>query len=281
MKEYQINVNNSKNQIQKFIVEEYDNYVVLKQYLSNEIDLVEIPAKINNKNVTIVGDCCFFNHPEIIDVYFSSAIQSIGNAAFAYCKGISKLDLPDSIKEIGVSAFRDCTGLNRVVMPKHLKVLSAGLFAFCHLNCDAEVVLPHELEKIDVHAFYSGGFFELKIPDTVKRIAVGAFNGGPKVITSLPYDKGWYLDWPYGEKIVFSDGQEGIVSNITYVGIDCTNSEILEVTIGNKKQNIFYPSCGENVYKFENIHSQQMMQEDIKNYPEVEELYQAWLNGLV
>lgn len=45
MKEYQINVNNSKNQIQKFIVEEYDNYVVLKQYLSNEIDLVEIPAK--------------------------------------------------------------------------------------------------------------------------------------------------------------------------------------------------------------------------------------------
>lgn len=83
------------------------------------------------------------------------------------------------------------------------------------------------------------------------------------------------------KKIVFSDGQEGIVSNITYVGIDCTNSEILEVTIGNKKQNIFYPSCGENVYKFENIHSQQMMQEDIKNYPEVEELYQAWINGLV
>ena len=53
MKEYQINVNNSKNQIQKFIVEEYDNYVVLKQYLSNEMDLVEIPAKINNKNVTV------------------------------------------------------------------------------------------------------------------------------------------------------------------------------------------------------------------------------------
>ena len=50
-------------------------------------------------------------------------------------------------KEIGVSAFRDCTGLNRVVMPKHLKVLSAGLFAFCHLNCDAEVVLPHEQEQ--------------------------------------------------------------------------------------------------------------------------------------
>lgn len=153
MKEYQINANNSKNQIQKFIVEEYDNYVVLKQYLSNEIDLVEIPAKINNKNVTVVGDCCFFNHPEIIGVYFSSAIQSIGNAAFAYCKGISKLDLPDSIKKIGISAFRDCTGLNRVVMPKHLKVLSAGLFAFCHLNCDAEIVLPHELEEIDVHAF--------------------------------------------------------------------------------------------------------------------------------
>lgn len=100
MKEYQINVNNSKNQIQKFIVEEYDNYVVLKQYLSNEIDLVEIPAKINNKNVTVVGDWCFFNHPEIIGVYFSSAIQSIGNAAFAYCKGISKLDLPDQLRKL-------------------------------------------------------------------------------------------------------------------------------------------------------------------------------------
>ena len=66
MKEYQINVNNSKNQIQKFIVEEYDNYVVLKQYLSNEIDLVEIPAKINNKNVTVIYINLIFFHTYLL-----------------------------------------------------------------------------------------------------------------------------------------------------------------------------------------------------------------------
>ncbi|MEE0913165.1 MAG: leucine-rich repeat domain-containing protein [Ruminococcus sp.] len=176
----------------------------------------------------IIGDTCFFNHPEIYSIQFPRLLTAIGNASFALCSRIKELVIPDSVVSIGVHAFRDCKGLKRVVMPKHLKVLSAGIFAFCYLSDDVQMTLPEDLEEIEPHAFYSGGTFKLVVPKNVKKIGVGAFNWGPKVITSLPFDKGWYLDWPYGEKILLSDGQVGIISDIKEITNGC---EILDVNV--------------------------------------------------
>ncbi|WP_255910698.1 leucine-rich repeat domain-containing protein [Ruminococcus sp. zg-924] len=269
---------NSKKQIQKFYAEEYDDYVVLRQYISNDINFVEIPSKINNKKVTVIGDSCFFNHPEIVVIVFPSTIVSIGKETFALCKGIKEFDLPDSITEIGVHAFRDCTGLKKVVMPKHLKILSAGIFAFCYLPTDVEMILPEELEEIDVHAFYSGGSFELIIPNTVKKIGVGAFNWGPKVITSLPYDKGWYLDWPYGEKVILGNEQIGVISDLQELGNGCN---ILEVTVNQEKCKVFYPCIHGKEFSFEDEKNQRMMENDIKDNDGIQDTYEAWRNGLI
>ena len=257
---------------------EHNDCVELAAYKGCDIEKMIIPAEYNGKPVTRVGEGCFFNHPEIISVSFPDKLASIGNSAFALCKGIEELILPDSIIEIEERAFRDCRSLKRVVMPKHLKVLRAGLFAFCYLNPDAEIILPEELEEIEVHAFYCGGSFRLMIPENVKKIGIGAFYMGPEALTLLPYDNGWYLDWPYGEEVEFADGQIGIVTDYKELTSYCMD---LEVTMENKKCNLFYPFINEIDYVFKKPESQRMMQDERKKVSAIEELYQSWQNGLL
>ena len=257
---------------------EQGDYVELSAYKGKDLKEIIIPTEYNGKPVTRVGNGCFFNHPEIVNVSFSDHITSIGNSAFALCEGIEELILSDSIIEIEEHAFRDCKGLKRVVMPKHLKVLRAGLFAFCNLPSDAEIILPEELEEIEAHAFYCSGSFKLVIPESVKNIGVGAFYWGPEAITSLPYDEGWYYDWPYGEEIVFADGQIGKVTDY----IELTNHCMaLEITMKNNTCNLFYPCINDRDYAFKKPESQKMMQDERKNIADIEEIYQAWNDGLL
>ncbi len=280
MKEYTFKTKNSNDEVQEFIIQENDDNIKLLEYLSCDISSVEIPDNINGKQITVIGDTCFFNHPEIYSIQFPRLLSAIGNASFALCSRIKELVIPDSVVSIGVHAFRDCKGLKRVVMPKHLKVLSAGIFAFCYLSDDVQIILPEDLEEIKPHAFYSGGTFKLVVPKNVKKIGVGAFNWGPKVITSLPFDKGWYLDWPYGEKILLSDGQVGIISDIKEIANGC---EILDVNVDNRTIKVFYPCFNSRDYRFEKEENQRQMEEsfDMNQVDDLKDIYQAWYNGLI
>ena len=140
------------------------------------------------------------------------------------------------------------------------------------------MILPEELEEIDVHAFYSGGSFELKTPNTVKKIGVGAFNCGPEIITSLSYDKGWYLDWLYGEKVIMETGQIGVISDLQELGNGCN---ILEVTVNQEKCKVFYPCIHGKEFSFKDEQNQRMMENDIKDNDGIQDTYEAWRNGLI
>lgn len=280
MRKYSITIKNSIGESQELIIQENDDSIKVLMFMSHDVSNVEIPYYINEKSVTVIGDNCFFNHPEILSIQFPNSLSSIGNASFALCSGIKELKIPDSVISIGVHAFRDCKGLRKVVMPKHLKVLSAGIFAFCYLSDDAQMILSDELEEIEPHAFYSGGTFKLVVPDSVKKIGVGAFNWGPEVVTSLPFDKGWYLDWPYGEKIILSDGQVGIVSDIKEITNGC---EILDLKVDNRIIKVFYPCFNGKDYCFEKEENQKQMIESfaMNHVDNLKDVYQAWYNGLI
>lgn len=280
MKEYTVKIKNSNGEFQEFIIQEEVGDIKLLKYLSYDINAVELPDNINEKPIAVIGDTCFFNHPEIYSIQFPRLLSAIGNASFALCSRIKELVIPDSVVSIGVHAFRDCKGLKRVVMPKHLKVLSTGIFAFCNLSDDVQIILPEDLEEIEPHAFYSGGTFKLVIPKNVKRIGVGAFNCGPKVKTSLTFDKGWYLDWPYGERIILSDGQIGVVSDIKEIANGC---EILDVNVDNITIKVFYPCINGRDYYFEKEENQRHMEESftMNQVDDLRGIYQAWYNGLI
>ena len=284
MEKKRIVVENSLHQKQEFGIYDHENHVVLGTFLSREIEQVEVPATANGKPVTAIGDNCFFNCVDMQTVSLPNSITDIGVQAFAMCKSLIELELPDSITNIGAYAFRDCRGLQKVVLPNNLKRLSQGLFSFCYLN-NPEIILPEGLEVIERSAFWSAGTFDLRIPDSVKEIGVGAFYLGPSPITVLPYDKGWFSEWPYGELVECSDGK-GRITDIHYLDHNC---RLYEVAVNTEVKDYFYPCdwLDGNIF-FTEAKTQQQTQKEIektwKSQRELSDAYKLrdfWRQGLV
>lgn len=81
---------------------------------------------------------------------------------------------------------------------------------------------------------------KLRIPDSVKEIAVGAFEPGMEITSLLPYDKGWFMKWPYGESVtVPASFQQGKITDIHQLEHECL---LTEVTSGTEVRYYFYPS---------------------------------------
>lgn len=284
MERRRIVIENSHHQMQEFVIDEYDDHIVLGVLVSRNIEDVEIPDIVDGKPVTVIGEDCFFNCGKLKEILLPNTIESIGAQAFALCKSLTDIVLPDSVKDIGHHAFRDCRALKKVILSRELKSLPIGIFSFCYLD-NPEIVLPDGLEVIENGAFWSGGAFDLLIPDSVKKIGVGAFNWGPKPITKLPYDKGWFSQWPFGEAVTV-DNIIGKITDLHFLEGDC---ELHEAAIGEEVKSFFYP-CDylDGKIQFESEKNRQSMERDVefrwKSENDLSDTYKirdAWKRGLV
>ncbi len=270
---------NDKRQEQVFLYEKKESGLILDKYLSSDVRSVLIPSIIDGVPVVSIGNSCFYNHAEIEEISFPETLISIGDSAFALCRRIKKLIIPDSVQEIGLFAFRDCKGLETVILPSGLKTLKRGVFAFCSLY-NPDIRLPEGLETIETHAFYSAGLFELVIPESVKEIQPNAFEHlGPNPITSLPHDRSWYSRWPLGEKVTDDTGKSGIVSDVRRIQDDGVCS-ILSIRFKDREEKHFYP-FGMDGLTFDTEVSRKTIKDDLTASQENEDLYKAWLNGLI
>lgn len=261
-----------------FLISEYDGKITLERYLTYDVGSVLIPSCIYGKPVIGIGDDCFFNHNEIKDVSFPDTLTFIGAQAFALCSGIRELSLPDNIEDIEFLAFRDCKSLEQVKLPAKLKRIKQGLFSFCYLDKDTKIILPDGLEAIEGGAFWSAGCFNLSIPDSVKEIGVGAFNLGPCVQTCLPYDKGWYQSWPYGEKVVEKKGADYVITDV-YSLPASGGCMVLTIDSVTGSQKLFYPFVS-GEYCFAAPKNQERMEKELTEIKDVQQTYKAWLRGL-
>ena len=183
MERKRVTIENSLHQQQEFGIDEYEDHVVLSACLSDDVAVLDIPFVIEGKPITAIGGDCFFAHKEITAVSFLGTLKSIGMQAFGMCKGIRELILPDSITEIESYAFRDCTGLRKIVLPAALRTLKYGVFAFCYLPEDVEIILNEGLEAIESRVFGELNLFStVKIPNSVKKCAPDAFEPRVTVI---------------------------------------------------------------------------------------------------
>lgn len=280
MTEHDVICLTSADAAQKFRVSQSNSGTTLLHHLSDDIANVEIPAEIDGKPVTVIGEGCFFCHREIKSVVFPPCLESIGHSAFALCSGIHELIIPDSVTEIGPHAFRDCTGLRggRVVLSSGLSRLDVGIFAFCYMN-DVDIILPPHLKVIEAHAFYSAGYFPLRIPEGIEEIQTGAFaQSAAQIESPIPIEKRWFLDWPGGKEIVDSNGAVGIISDVRPATCGCL---ILTADMNDGPKDYFYPSVGEPSFSFTDPLTQKHMEEDLSKNSDAKDLYRAWQRGLL
>ena len=78
--------------------------------------------------VTAIGDDAFAYCSGLTRVTIPISVTTIGHDAFRYCKGLSSVTIPNSVTSIGDMAFLECSGLKSVTI--HGSVTSIGDWAF-------------------------------------------------------------------------------------------------------------------------------------------------------
>jgi hypothetical protein len=112
-----------------------------------------IPASIEGKPVTSIGDSAFRDCVNLSSIEIPDSVTSIGNYAFYSCVSMTSISIPESVTSLGASAFRYCTSLVSITIPE--SITSIGSYTFYGCTSLASITLPDSLISIGNYAFYN------------------------------------------------------------------------------------------------------------------------------
>ncbi len=75
----------------------------------------------------------------------------IGEGAFSYCTGITKLVIPENISEIPAKFVMGCTNLKKILLPERLHCIGDRAFADCS-NLES-IYIPDSVQRMGVDVF--------------------------------------------------------------------------------------------------------------------------------
>ena len=143
-------------------------------YLCNNLRLLNTIVIPNS--VTTIGNGAFAWCRGLTTVTIGNSVTTIGYRVFASCTGLTEVSIPNSVTSIGSSAFSNCRGLKTVTIGN--SVTTIGNWAFASCTGLTEVSIPNSVTTIGDGAFDScTGLTKVTIPNSVTIIANNAFNG--------------------------------------------------------------------------------------------------------
>ena len=87
-------------------------------------------------------------------IVIEEGVTSIGNSAFAYCRGLISITIPDSVTSIGEWAFDGCTSLPSITISS--SVTSIGAYAFSKCSSLTSITIPDSVTSIKAYAAFNG-----------------------------------------------------------------------------------------------------------------------------
>ena len=134
-----------------------------------DIESVEIP-----EGYTYIGQDAFEENSNIKSVNLPKTITKISDYAFAHLS-LKTIKLPDNLEFLGDQVFFDNQIEGKLILPKNLRNLGERAFKSNQItdiefNCE-------KLETIKEQAFQDNKIKQVKLPNSVKKIEIGAFNG--------------------------------------------------------------------------------------------------------
>ena len=125
----------------------------------------------------------YIDNKHIEDVNLDFVISKIPDEAFANCRNLRRVIIPDGIDTIGYGAFRGCEELREALLPNTLKEISKDAFYGC--SNLSSIMLPASLQSIGEEAF-SGcdGLTSVSGSESVKNMGPRAFKGCKKLADS-------------------------------------------------------------------------------------------------
>ena len=148
---------------------------------------VEIPADIDGKSVTSIGNGAFRNCPRLKRITIPDGVTSIGNGAFENCFELTSINIPDGVTSIGTNAFNGCSGLTDITVDNRNSSYCSESGVLFNKNktkficypagkTDSSYKIPDEVTSIGYAAFEEcTGLTSIYIPDGVTSIGDYAF----------------------------------------------------------------------------------------------------------
>ncbi len=126
-----------------------DNTVEICKYYGKEKN-IRIPAKIDGKDVTVLGYGAF-SHKDIERVEIPSGVKEISYNAFFGCEYLKEVVIPDSVIVIETGSFQYCTSLESVVIPGSVEAIGKG--AFCGCSSLTGITIPASVKSFGYGTF--------------------------------------------------------------------------------------------------------------------------------
>lgn len=91
---------------------------------------IVIPAEIDNKPVTSIGEYAFYNLGGITGIVIPDSVKTIEDYAFSYSAGIKNIDLGEGVETIGKNVFSGNEKLQSLKIPKSVKKIDPSAFNY-------------------------------------------------------------------------------------------------------------------------------------------------------
>lgn len=162
-----------------------DSVTITKVEYLAQGDIV-IPALIEGKPVTAIGNRACNHNNFVTSVTLPSSVRTIGDYSFSGCGFLTSLHMEEGLQEIGVGAISNCRYLKTLTIPSTVTHIGEAAFQICRQL--ESVILPPSLATINRHLFDScTALRECKIPDGVTAIGDEAFRySGLEQVTIPP-----------------------------------------------------------------------------------------------
>ena len=122
----------------------------ITKYTGSATEVI-IPAAIEEKSVTSIGDKAFENCSAVTGITLPDSVTNIGEGAFAYCGALKSMKVPTGVTEIKDAVFFECSSLAKVELPNGLT--SIGNYAFAACRELTSIELPQSVTSIGGSAF--------------------------------------------------------------------------------------------------------------------------------
>ena len=140
-----------------------------RAFRESGLTTVEIPS-----TVTYIWDYAFYN-TALVTVEFGedSELIGMGQYAFAYCRSLTEIALPDGVTQIPQYAFYYDSSLKSVKLPAMLT--SIGGYAFERTTVLDDIEFPETLRSISSAAFSNSGIKSAILPMNLTTLGSSAF----------------------------------------------------------------------------------------------------------
>ena len=144
--------------------------------------VVNIPSSANGYKVIGIGDYAFAECKNLTSVTIPNTVTYIKEYAFYFCYSLT-IEIPNSVTSIGKEAFEYCYNLISITIPN--SVTSIGESAFYNCRSLTSVSIPNKLTSIENGTFQScNSLTSITIPNSVTSIGERAF-GDCRSLTSI------------------------------------------------------------------------------------------------